>query len=34
MNPSSFEETVNDSDARQWIEAMNEEINSLNVNDA
>ena len=31
--PSFFEEAVNSSDARSWIEAMNEEINSLNVND-
>ena len=31
--PSSFEKAVNGSDARQWIEAMSEEINSLNVND-
>ena len=31
--PSSFEEVVNSNDARQWIEAMNKEINSLKVND-
>ena len=30
--PSSFEEAVNGNDARQLIEAMNEEKNSLNVN--
>ena len=31
--PSSFEEAVNSSDARQWFETMNEEIDSLNVSD-
>ena len=31
--PSSFEEAVNGSDTRQWIEVMDEEIDSLNVID-
>lgn len=30
---SSFEEAVTRSNARQWIEEMNEEMNSLSVND-
>lgn len=33
QEPTTFDEAINGSDARSWIEAMNEEMHSLNVND-
>ena len=33
QEPTTFKEAISGPDVRSWIEAMNEEMNSLNVND-